>query len=190
MRLRQRLRVSVSRLAVLFRERAALSARLAEVDAEIAAVMGASLDDPRLPPRVSRADEAALAELGVRVPDSVRSPVARRPVSRRRSVVGIDDQIRAAKAARRLGLDRGVKIVYFVQVETDGPIKIGFTVDMAGRFGALQTSSPHALRLLGTVPGDEERERQIHEEFEHLRMQGEWFKPAPELLDFIAEVLR
>lgn len=107
----------------------------------------------------------------------------------KREVVPLASRLRAAGILDRIGQWRGVKSVYFLQVGVDGPIKIGFTADVESRVATLQTASPFPLRLLGRVPGDEERERAIHLEFAHLRLRGEWFSPAPELLEFITEAL-
>lgn len=80
--------------------------------------------------------------------------------------------------------------VYFVQAMTDeAPIKIGISWDVYHRFHNLRTASPFELELLGTITGGKEREQEIHRRFAHLRMRGEWFRPAPELLAFIDEVL-
>lgn len=77
--------------------------------------------------------------------------------------------------------------IYFVEMEGDGRIKIGFTAGQAERRVAqLQTGQPQKLRLIGTIPGDMEGERGLHQEFEYLRGNGEWFEPAKELLSTIA----
>ena len=82
----------------------------------------------------------------------------------------------------------GVKRVYFIQQGEDGPIKIGFTVDLRKRLVALRTSTPHPLRLLLEVPGGEDVERDWHKRFAHVRLNGEWFRPDDELLQAIAYV--
>jgi len=41
--------------------------------------------------------------------------------------------------------------------------------------------------LLGCVTADCWSEVRLHARFRHLRMRGEWFRPAPELHDFIKE---
>lgn len=75
--------------------------------------------------------------------------------------------------------------VYFVQHGDGGPIKIGWTADLPARLTDLQIASPVALRVLGTVAGGESVERALHGRFHHLRVRGEWFRPDPELLDFV-----
>ena len=76
---------------------------------------------------------------------------------------------------------------YFAQAGR-GPIKIGETDDVEGRIRALQTANPEELSLLGRIPCELHSEKSLHERFKHLRLRGEWFTPAPELLEFIEQV--
>ena len=46
---------------------------------------------------------------------------------------------------------------------------------------------PTKQELLGLMLGEEVLERELHARFGHLRLRGEWFRGAPELLDFITE---
>ncbi len=79
--------------------------------------------------------------------------------------------------------------IYFIQVGLDGPIKIGKTkgnplVRMAG----LQTGIPFVLRIVAIIsPARQALEGELHAKFASLRIMGEWFHPAPDLLDFIKE---
>lgn len=77
-------------------------------------------------------------------------------------------------------LPRG-PLVYFLQRE--GKVKIGFTHRLSQRM--LQLGK--GLVLLGTVPGSMTTERIYHARFAHLRVEGEWFWVAPDLLEAIAE---
>ncbi len=79
-------------------------------------------------------------------------------------------------------------MIYFVQAEGVGNIKIGFTdsVDASDRLSTLQTGSPVPLRLLGTIPGTMDDEKDLHRRFASARVVGEWFKPVSELLALIA----
>jgi hypothetical protein len=77
--------------------------------------------------------------------------------------------------------------VYFVQAGEGGPIKIGWTGgDPKARMRDLQTGNPYPLSMLGHVPGSGADEAELHDRFRHLRMVGEWFKPAPEIVAFLA----
>lgn len=80
--------------------------------------------------------------------------------------------------------------VYFIQAGEDGPVKIGTAEDVAARLSELQTGSPAPLQLLGYVSGGRADEQMLHRRFAALRMRGEWFSPAPELIDFIVAALR
>lgn len=76
--------------------------------------------------------------------------------------------------------------VYFIQSELGGPIKIGVSVDPKSRMAEIQRMSPFKLRILKTIEGDYSAESALHKRFSHLRLHGEWFEPADELLNFIA----
>lgn len=77
--------------------------------------------------------------------------------------------------------------VYFVD---DGDhIKIGRSSKPISRIGHLQASSGKQLTLLLTMPNGN-RERQLHRQFAHLRISGEWFEKGPDLMEFIATETR
>lgn len=71
--------------------------------------------------------------------------------------------------------------VYFVGGR-DGPVKIGFTVDVASRLSTLQTGSPTPLSVLAVVAGSPADERAYHRRFKGIRLHGEWFKRTTDLL--------
>lgn len=95
-----------------------------------------------------------------------------------------------AKAARRelLGFLPPLVFVYFVQAGTDGPVKIGTATDIQARVRGLQTGSPHRLNLLATSTGGRRLEKRLHRRFAAHRVLGEWFSPAPALLEYIASL--
>lgn len=66
--------------------------------------------------------------------------------------------------------------IYFVQRVDGGPIKIGFSRDVAGRVAALQTSVARELHVLATVPGDRALELEVHRRLSACRVRGEWFE--------------
>jgi hypothetical protein len=53
------------------------------------------------------------------------------------------------------------------------------------RIRAIQTSCPYALYFIGHIQGTLTQEREIHKTFDHLRLQGEWFKSDLALLAYI-----
>lgn len=79
--------------------------------------------------------------------------------------------------------------VYFIQGIDGGRIKIGWAKRPGVRLRELQTGSPVALRIVAAMPGDRSAERDQHKKWEQHRAYGEWFYPAPQLLDFINEVV-
>jgi predicted GIY-YIG superfamily endonuclease len=74
-------------------------------------------------------------------------------------------------------------MIYFVQCEMDGPIKIGFTDNVNRRMSALRSSNSEMLILLGVMEGDRALEKEIQKLFE--KKQGEWFYPTPALYEYI-----
>ena len=70
-------------------------------------------------------------------------------------------------------------LVYFIRF--GDRIKIGFTTDLKRRLQVL----PHDM-LLATTPGTMRDEGRLHQRFAHLRITGEWFHAAPDLLAYIA----
>lgn len=77
--------------------------------------------------------------------------------------------------------------IYFIQGESGGPIKIGYTTDLEQRLKTLQTGYPDRLDLLLAFPGKPKHEKAIHKQFEPYRLNGEWFRPTPEVMAKIKE---
>jgi hypothetical protein len=83
--------------------------------------------------------------------------------------------------------------VYFVQAG-DGPVKIGFSADVAKRIGELQTGNPERLRLVCEQTFDSEAgartyEAAYHSMFEEERIgSSEWFRPHPDIFDLCAKL--
>ena len=76
-------------------------------------------------------------------------------------------------------------MIYFIRNIVSGDIKIGFSDTPTKRLRDLQTGSADKLVLMKTIPGDKELEAQIHQQFSHCRLDGEWFSPTDELLEFV-----
>jgi hypothetical protein len=75
--------------------------------------------------------------------------------------------------------------IYFIQAAS-GPIKIGTTKKRAQRrLEELQIANHETLTLLATIPGDQQTEVKLHEQFKHLLIRGEWFRPGEDLLSYI-----
>lgn len=75
-------------------------------------------------------------------------------------------------------------LVYFLQ---EGKrVKIGHSTNPKAR--AQDLTRHTVLKLLATEPGGAERERELHKQFAHLRIKGEWFYLKPEILDYIRSI--
>jgi hypothetical protein len=81
-------------------------------------------------------------------------------------------------------------VIYFVQAEIIGRIKIGYCArgHFEKRLSHLQIGSPVELRVLATCRGDRTREAILHDRFAASRVRGEWFEPTPDLVRFIARL--
>jgi hypothetical protein len=111
--------------------------------------------------------------------EAAMSPNARKAESRLKQ----RDLIRAGIDPRQRGT-----VVYFIQSEHGGSVKIGRADDLAKRLVGLQTSRPDKLVVLAAAPGTVQQERDLHQRFAALREKGEWFSPSQELMDFVREV--
>lgn len=76
--------------------------------------------------------------------------------------------------------------IYFAQESGMGAIKIGVARSVGVRIENLKVGMPHEVTLLATMDGDREAETEMHCKFAHARIRGEWFRPVPELLEYIA----
>jgi hypothetical protein len=84
-------------------------------------------------------------------------------------------------------------VVYFVQSENGGPVKIGYVNRASGltaRLAALQTGCAYPLRVVKTVPGGSQMEQLMHGRFERWRLSGEWFLPSKEIEAFCGVLSR
>jgi hypothetical protein len=96
------------------------------------------------------------------------------------------------KAARKLAEKRErakrydhEQIVYFIRSELTGLVKIGTTISLRKRMSSLRNSHPGALTVLGTMPGTNQTESDIHHLFASDRIDREWFKASIRLESFI-----
>ena len=79
--------------------------------------------------------------------------------------------------------------VYLMQPEEGGLIKIGTTTHpLKLRKAALSRQVGKELCILAALPGSYKEEGDLHKRFDHLREVGEWFRPEPELLDYVQEL--
>ncbi len=109
------------------------------------------------------------------------SPAARQKESRERR-----------RDALRAGMDPSQRetVIYFLQSEHGGAIKIGRADDLAKRLVQIQTSRPDKIVVLAAAPGTVADERALHVRFAANREKGEWFSPVGELMSLIASVAK
>lgn len=65
--------------------------------------------------------------------------------------------------------------VYVIGAAESSIVKIGKANNVKKRLAGLQTSNPNRLVVRWTTPGAEKLEGQLHNRFNHLRLEGEWF---------------
>jgi hypothetical protein len=79
-------------------------------------------------------------------------------------------------------------MIYFIQCGNSlGPIKIGYTENLAGRVSQLQAGNPYPLFVLKAIEGTVSQEQCIQAKFHELCIRGEWFTPSQQLISFIEE---
>jgi hypothetical protein len=64
-------------------------------------------------------------------------------------------------------------------------VKVGIARDVRRRMGALRTSAPHGLVLIGACRGDAHLEWIVHQELASLRAGREWFRTGPRLTEVV-----
>lgn len=95
-----------------------------------------------------------------------------------------DSQEHTQKRARS-GTRRKSHLVYFAEAVGLNLIKIGVAADVAKRLEGLRTGCPVPIKLLGTMPGDVEIERFLHQDLAPHRTHGEWFRKSPEVEHYV-----
>ena len=66
-------------------------------------------------------------------------------------------------------------MIYFIQEEGGGPVKIGYAVDVAERVERLQTGNPRRLIVVASCEGDQLLEAAFHRTFMLSAVRSEWF---------------
>jgi len=74
-------------------------------------------------------------------------------------------------------------MVYIARDPYSKRIKIGYSTDVPRRMAEIAANTGGA-ELLCSFAGDARLERLLHERFASARVDGEWFEPVPELLEF------
>ena len=81
-------------------------------------------------------------------------------------------------------------MIYFIQADIIGRIKIGYTSQAKAeqRISNIQTGCPVPIKILATIPGSRAKEEMLHNRFAFDRVIGEWFNPSQALIRFIARI--
>lgn len=63
-------------------------------------------------------------------------------------------------------------------------------MDIEKRLRQIQNALPRGANLIGAIHCESKRialdfEREMHDKFADARVNGEWFNPIPEIMDFI-----
>lgn len=77
-------------------------------------------------------------------------------------------------------------VVYVIQAEHGGPVKIGYCAQESGvlpRLSAIQTGNPYPLVVRRIIPAPQgvALERELHAKLARYRISGEWFMGCPEV---------
>lgn len=81
--------------------------------------------------------------------------------------------------------------VYFIGAYQGGvlqAVKIGWSKNLEARLVSLQIANHCELRLLASVLGDVQLEKQFHREWATEQLQGEWFRPTAGLLSLVSQI--
>ena len=81
------------------------------------------------------------------------------------------------------------KMIYFVQMGKNGPIKIGKTANIKERLKVFQASSPYKIKLLYYKKCFKPPlEYELHKKFKAERIHGEWFHPSKKIFNYIEQL--
>lgn len=72
-------------------------------------------------------------------------------------------------------------MVYLIVNKVENFCKIGFSNNPDARLKQLQTGNPYPLELISTIEGSIIDEKNLHNKFAHLSIQGEWFEYNEEI---------
>ena len=76
-------------------------------------------------------------------------------------------------------------MVYLISHE-DKFLKIGHTRNINNRLSQLQVSTPIKLELINLIKGDVNLEKELHQKFKELRVNGEWFVYDAKILNYFS----
>lgn len=80
--------------------------------------------------------------------------------------------------------------VYFAQMGEGGPVKIGYSKNVAGRVNVIDVHCPVRVTLIRQVAALPTAERWYHERFSAQHIRREWFHFHPDMLTVEPPLLR
>jgi hypothetical protein len=81
-------------------------------------------------------------------------------------------------------------MIYFIQAEGVGRVKIGKAKAPVERLRDLRVGCPVSLTLVGIQDGDLLEEKNLHSKFSHIWSHGEWFFETTELIEYMRSNLK
>lgn len=100
-------------------------------------------------------------------------------------IISLREPRKVKKKSKRSKIGKINNGIYFIQIQGNGPIKIGISTNIRNRLNSLKSGVPYKLKLLGCMVGNREKEKIIHNKFKESRINYEWFGPTKKLLNFI-----
>jgi len=82
--------------------------------------------------------------------------------------------------------EKKIGLVYFIEAVGISRVKIGYSDNPDKRLKQLTTGSPLTLELRATMPGSLTTEKELHQRFNHLCIDNEWFHFTDEIKQYIA----
>lgn len=78
-----------------------------------------------------------------------------------------------------------INYVYFIRSQKTGLIKIGTSGDVNERITNIAFVNKTRIDFLAAIEGSYTLERKLHRRFDKSRVEGEWFNPSNELMEYI-----
>jgi hypothetical protein len=80
-------------------------------------------------------------------------------------------------------------MIYFITVKDKSIVKIGYSDNVPKRLKALQIGSPELLYVYAQIHETRNFEKILHDRFQHLRSNGEWFHFTDEIRNEIHKLV-
>lgn len=79
-------------------------------------------------------------------------------------------------------------IYFLIEDIENGFVKVGHSENPPERIGQLQQGNPRKLQLIATIDASDTLEYQIKAEFRKFHIRGEWYRPDPEVFEYIRNI--